>query len=187
MVDSSSLHVDRQYRVAVLRGAFSYLPFYNLLNNAYHDADMYWCAPPYGLRWQIPAILAPNRVLLLVDADSLVDDIREKLRAARVLVEQMKPTLDREIERPVYHSPDRPYDNLPANLVVVDQSAVEGYGSARIYTFNAYRLAIATLDEYEHFIEEVMKSHKVPFTQVSLICQKAKLLDNRVGLVVQAM
>ena len=186
MTDSNSLWVDQQRRVEAFRDAFSYLPLHNYLNGAYHAANMYWCAPPYGLMWRIPAFFVPNSVLLLVDVEPVVDDIREKLRATRELIEEMKPSLDHEVERLV-HSAGRPYDNLPADMVVEDQSTAEGYGSAWSYTFNPYRLAIAMLDEYEHFITAAMKSRKTPFTQASRICQKAKALGGRVNLVTGAM
>ncbi len=185
MTDGNSLRIDRLRRVEVFRGAFSYLPLHNYLNGAYHRADMYLWAPPYGMMWQIPAFFVPNRVLLLVKTSPVVDDVREKLRAARALIEEMRPSLDRIVVRTVCHSPDRPYGNLPSNLVNVYRSS--SGAASWSYEYNPYQVATWMLREYDRFIDEVMRSRVTPFTKLSRICQKVKTFRSMMDMVTYVM
>ena len=168
-----------------LRGAFSYLPAYNAVNNAYHYSGMSWFVPPRSLRWRLPAWLIPKKVRRFVDPDPVVGGLWKSLRAARALIERERLSLDREVEQPI-PSGGQSYDNLPANLVFSHKTMIGG-GRAVSYTFNLYQVVLAMIDEYEHFLTDVMVSSIPPVAQLSHICQKAKSLETRVNLVTEAM
>ncbi len=186
MANSDSLRVNRQQNVNALRGAFSPLPVYNHLHNAFYDAGVSWLIPPRSLRWRVPAFLVPPRVHRFVRPYLVVPGLVSSLTAAHAVVKQQRLLLDREIQRDAHPSRGRPYDHLPADLVVVDQETIDG-SLDRCYVYNPYTLAMATMDQYARFIIKVLKSNKMPFDQLSLICQKAKSLSGRVEMIVSAM
>ena len=187
MADSQEDRITSESRAAAaFRNALSDIPPHNALINAYHDADMYSFVPPDRLMWRVPAVAIPARVRRNVDADLIVAGIKQQLIVAREVIEQRQSVLDRDTQSVIHSTPDRPYSPLHAS-VVVTRRITPGYASAWNYDFNPYRLAVTMLDEYEQLIETVMKRRLAPFTQLSRIFEKAKFLENSVGLVDHAM
>jgi hypothetical protein len=185
MVDGDSLRVDNEDKARRFRDAFSELPIHHHLNSAYRDAEMYWCVPPRSLMWKVPALFVPNRVHLRVNAGLVVDDVRKKLKAARVLIDEMRPVLDYEELRDLPRTHNQPYGNLPANLVNIDQTPS---GMAPLnFAYNPYQVAAWMIRDYERFIDMVMRSRQTPFTKLSRICQKAKTFQSMMGMVTHAM
>lgn len=185
----TSKPITRVERMSVehkFRDALSYIPVHNHLIRAYHSADMYTYTPPYDLMWRVSGVCVPESVHNAIDAQSVAADIRQCVALARAAIESVHSELDQEVEHCVYHSPDYPYLNLHASVSVTRHTA-PGYASGWSYTYNPYLLAVATLDEYEQFIDTIMDHRMRPFRQLSRICQKAKILESNTALVAGVM
>ena len=185
MNDTEAIRVAHVQGVRVFRGAFSTLPPYNAVNNAYRDAGMSWLVPPRSLMLLIPACLVPKKVRRRVEIDPVVCDIWKNLRDAKALIERERFSLDRWVERPI-HSGSRSYDNLPADLVFSHKTMIGG-NTAVSYSFNPYLLALAMIKEFELYIGDVAMSERPSVTQLALIFKKARSFETWVNMVVGAM
>lgn len=165
-----------------VREALSDIPTHNHLVDAYHDAVAYRFAPPWGLMWKIPAIAVPSKVRRLVDAATVVTEMRRRISEARTAIDEFREVLDQEEQRMVVHVPDRPYAHLHPSVVVERQVVPTGYAPGWIYQYNPYALVTTLLNEYERFIDKTMHSRLVPFTKVSRICEEAKRFNDSVQL-----
>lgn len=178
----SSASPDQRSLDQVFSDALSYIPTHNHLVQAYHQAGMYDSAPPSNLRWKIHPIFVPKEVRSGVDSDTVIAKVKSEIAKARVAIETARPTIDQEVERLIYHSPDRPLENLLEEVTVVHHIK-PGYAPAWKYTFNPYLLAKSTLDKYEFVVDRVARRRPIPFSRVTYTCEEAKWLADNTRLV----
>lgn len=167
----------------VFETALSSASTHNYLVAAFRNAGMA-AKLPRDHMWDIPVRQIPIKVRRLLNAEVVVADIRLEIDRAREAIESMHTELDRVFKRTVTHTPDVPYDNLHPSIVTTRRPATREW----CYTFNAYHLAMALLDGYERFINNVMHWAWLPtYTQIARICEKAKRMHNSVALIADEM
>ena len=167
----------------VFSNALSYLPLHNHLVRAYREAGI---PSPSQFKWRIPARLVPTKVHEHIKPEWVIPGIKQQIKDARIALDGMQPSLDREEIITVHFTPDRsrPDRDLHPSIKVIRQDVPTGYSAGWVYTYNPYALGRALLAEYEAFIDQTMSHPRwTPFIKLARIIQKAKKLSKSGDLV----
>lgn len=176
-------HLRHQFEAA-----FSTMAIHNHLNNAYQEAGLYHFAPHRTLMWCIPSVMVPRRVHKQIDATSVILELRSRLETAQKIIDEHRESLDMTMSTIINHIEGRsgrsyPYHHLFPGITV-EPSGRPTYECAWEYTFNPHQVAIAMVEDFDRFVEMIMRRRRLSdFSKLCRIHGKAKYYESSASLV----
>lgn len=177
------IHLRHQFEAA-----FSPMAIHNHLINAYHEAGLYHFAPHRTLIWCIPSVVVPRGVHEQINAASVVLELHFRLEEARKIIDDHRESLDRTMSTIINHIEGRsgrsyPYHHLFPGITV-EPSGRPTYECAWEYTFNPHQVAVAMIEDFERFVEMIMRRRRLSgFSKLCRIHGKAQYYESSASLI----